>query len=170
MVVYEYRLHCTCRQSMEQGWTSNYSLSNFTLHHTPHNAPLLIFCTYICLFTLPVFGVLVFFQEQWFVKGRKNSPASGSLEDRLRYVRMKHFKHIRDTNPTTTERKSLHKAQAPLKWRDLTHLEELTESQGILYASLCNTSGRAKPKISNIFMAVQSLNVKNAPAGHKTIM
>lgn len=62
------------------------------------------------------------------MKGRKNHPASGSLEDRLRYVRMKHFRHMRETNPGTAEKKSLPKA--PVKRIDLTHLDELTESQG----------------------------------------
>ena len=60
------------------------------------------------------------------MKGRKNNPASGSLEDRLRYVRMKHFKHIRET---TTEKKNPHKTS--VKKKELTDLVELTESQGM---------------------------------------
>ncbi|XP_033648082.1 uncharacterized protein LOC117307440 isoform X2 [Asterias rubens] len=69
--------------------------------------------------------------EQWFVKGRKNYPAGGSLEDRLRYVRMKHFKHMRETtgttSGTTSEKKNLSKT--PVKRKELTTLVELTESQ-----------------------------------------
>ena len=74
-----------------------------------------------------------FIQEQWFVKGRKNYPAGGSLEDRLRYVRMKHFKHMRETtgttSGTTSEKKNLSKT--PVKRKELTTLVELTESQGM---------------------------------------
>nr|XP_054768304.1 uncharacterized protein LOC129275855 [Lytechinus pictus] len=41
--------------------------------------------------------------EQWFIAGRKHHPASGSLEDRLRYVRMRHYQQIRKENPVRDE-------------------------------------------------------------------
>ena len=41
------------------------------------------------------------FQELWFIQGKKGRPASGYLEDRLRYIRKKMYKENRANSQNT---------------------------------------------------------------------